>query len=82
MESAAVVGMAGQGGDEIGVGHLLIEEADEGASGEVRAGDFVDGVLLFLLRCRIEDGDHTGDTAQRQHLLDGVVVFLGRDEWK
>lgn len=71
-----------EGADEIGVLDFLVEIADEGASGEVAAGDFIQWVFLFSTCRRIENSDHSVHSASREYLFDGHVVFLRPDEGK
>ena len=75
-EGFAAFFVAAQGADEIGVLDFLVEVADEGAPGEMAAGDFIERSLLLFAGGGIENGDHAVDTAGLEYLLDGHVVFL------
>lgn len=66
--------------DEVRVFDLLIEVADEGAAGHMRAGDVTDGMLLRLLRSRVDDGDNAIDAGFLESLTDEVIKFSGAIE--
>lgn len=74
--------MAGEGSNEIGVFHFLVEIADKGAAGHVTAGDFIDRATFIFAGLGVHDRDNTGDATCLEDPLYGVVVFLRADEWK
>ena len=79
-EGSASFGVAAEWADKIRVFDFLIKVADEGASGEVAAGDFVNGPFLLFPGGRIQYCHHTGHTASLEYFLDGDIVFLRTDE--
>ncbi len=79
-ECLGAFAVAGELTDEIGVFHLLIEVADEGTAGHVRAGNVADRMLLRLLGPRVDDGHDTVDACLLQRLADKVVEFAGAVE--
>lgn len=68
--------MAAEGADKVGVFDFLVEVADEGASGEVAAGNFVDGSFLFCSGREVEDSHHAVNYADGEYLLYSHIVFL------
>jgi len=47
-KGAGVVGMAGEGRNQVLVLALVVDVADKSAAGHVAAGDFIDRTLYFL----------------------------------
>lgn len=72
--------MTAEGADEIGVFDFLVEIANEGASSEVTACDFVEGAFLFRTGRWVENSHHTVHSTYGEKLLDSHVVFLRTDK--
>ena len=74
--------MAAEGADQVRILDLFVEVADEAATSEVGGSDFVERADLLLAGCGVIDHYRTGKTCSKEHLFDGDVVFLLRDERK
>ena len=72
--------MAGEGGDQVGVFDLPIDVAGEGATCQVTARDFVQRMLDFLTRNRVQLRYQAGYVGHFEGGLDIVVVILLADE--
>ncbi len=68
--------MAGEGGDEVRILDKLVDVADEGASGHMTAGHFVDRHFGFCSGNGVQFGDKIGYTCLLQYGLDVFVVIL------
>ncbi len=50
-KGAGVVGVAGEGGNQVLVLDLFVDVADKSAAGHVAAGDFIEGAVLRAGPC-------------------------------
>ena len=79
-EGAAAFFVAAEGADQVRVFDLLVEVADKAAAGQVGGCDFVERADFLLAGGWVIDYDRTGKACSKEHLLDGGIVFLLRDQ--
>ena len=72
--------MAGEEGDKVGIFNLPIDVSCEGATCQVTARDFVQRMLDFLTRNRVQLRYQAGYVGHFEGGLDIVVVILLADE--
>ncbi len=81
-EGFAALGMAAHRTDCIGVLHVLIDAADEGAARHVATCDLVERLQLMLSSQRIKNRHLPVQPCQFECFLDIDIVFLLANEWK
>ena len=74
--------MAAEGSNQIRVLDLFVEVADKAAAGQVGGCDFVERADFLFAGGGIIYYDRTGKSDGKEHLLDGDIVFLLRNQRK
>ena len=68
--------MTGQLTDYVQVGSFLVEVADEGATGEMTAGNVAKTLFLFFTCLGIDDSHNAVKSCLLEHCLDVAIVLL------
>ena len=79
-EGAAAFFVTAEGADEVRVFDLFVEVADKAAAGQVGGCDFVERADFLFAGGWIIDYDRTGKAGGKEHLFDGDIVLLLRDQ--
>ena len=74
--------MAAEGSDQVRILDLFVEVADEAAAGQMGRCNFVERTDFLFAGGWIIDYDRTGKSGGKEHLLDGNIVFLLRNQRK
>ena len=74
--------MAAEGADQVRILDLFVEVADKAAAGQVGGSHFVERADFLFAGGWVIDYDRTGKAGGKEHLLDGNIVFLLRDQRK
>ena len=72
--------MTGEGADQVRVLDLFVEVADKAAASQVGGCNFIERADFLFAGGWIIDYDRTGKSGGKEHLLDGDIVFLLRDQ--
>ena len=81
-EGAAAFFVAAEGSDQVRVLNLFVEVADKAAAGQMGRCNFVERTDFLFAGGWIIDYDRTGKSGGKEHLLDGNIVFLLRNQRK
>ena len=74
--------MAAEGADQVRILDLFVEVADDATAGQVGRCNFVERADFLFAGGWIIDYNRTGKAGGKEHLLDGDIVFLLRDQRK
>ncbi len=81
-KGAATFFVAAECADQVRVLDLFVEVADKAAAGQMGRCNFVERTDFLFAGDWIIDYDRTGKSGGKEHLLDGDIVFLLRDQRK
>ena len=74
--------MSAEGADQVRILDLFVEVADEATAGQVGRCNFVERADFLFAGGGIIYYDRTGKSGGKEHLLDGNIVFLLRNQRK
>lgn len=81
-KGAATFFVAAEGADQVRILDLFVEVADEAAAGQMGRCNFVERADFLFAGGWVIDYDRTGKAGGKEHLLDGNIVFLLRNQRK
>ena len=81
-EGAATFFVAAEGSDQVRILDLFVEVADEAAAGQMGRCNFVERADFLFAGGWIINYNRTGKAGGKEHLLDGDIVFLLRNQRK
>ena len=79
-EGTAAFFVAAEGADQVRILDLFVEVADKAAAGQMGRCNFVERTDFLFAGGWIIDYNRTGKTCSEEHLFDGDIVFLLRDQ--